>query len=116
MKTGYPILLTEMTILTALRTAGTSAPIGKYLAPDGARVMAMIGNGAQSEFQCLAFKAICGIDTARLYDIDSRATEKAARNLRGKGLKVVPCASGEDAVEARRSSRHVPPTSNARPS
>lgn len=95
---GYPVLLSEMTILTALRTAATSALAGKYLAPAGSRVMAMIGNGAQCEFQALAFKAICGIDTVRLYDIDPAATRKAARNLAGSGLAVVPCGSSEEAV------------------
>ncbi|WP_373050916.1 ornithine cyclodeaminase [Thalassovita aquimarina] len=96
---GYPLLLTEMTVLTALRTAATSALVGKYLAPKGARVMAMIGNGAQCEFQALAFKAICGIDTVRLYDIDPAATGKAMRNLAGTGLTVMACKSGEEAIE-----------------
>ncbi|WP_136650265.1 ornithine cyclodeaminase [Paracoccus aeridis] len=96
---GYPVLLSEMTILTALRTAATSAVVAKYLAPKGARTMAMIGNGAQSEFQCLAFKTICGIDTVRLYDIDPQATAKAARNLSGKGLTVVTCGSAQEAVQ-----------------
>ena len=98
-QTGYPVLLSEMTILTALRTAAMSALAGKYLAPAGADTMAMIGNGAQSEFQCLAFKAICGIDTVRLYDIDPAATRKAARNLAPFGLKVVPCGSAEQCME-----------------
>ncbi len=97
--TGYPVLLTEMTILTALRTGAMSALAAKYLAPKGAKTMAMIGNGAQSEFQCMAFKAICGIDTVRLYDINPAATAKCARNLAGSGLKVVSCASGQDAME-----------------
>ena len=60
-ETGYPLLLTEMTLLTALRTAATSAMVAKHLMPKGAHTMAMIGNGAQSEFQSLAFKAIRGI-------------------------------------------------------
>ncbi len=97
--TGYPTLLTEMTMLTALRTAATSALVGKYLAPKSATTMAMIGNGAQSEFQCLAFKAMCGIDTVRLYDTDPNATAKCAANLQGKGLTVVPCKTPEDAIE-----------------
>jgi ornithine cyclodeaminase len=97
--TGYPKLLTEMTLLTALRTAATSAMAAKHLAPKGAKTMAMIGNGAQAEFQCLAFKAVCGINTVRLYDIDPAATEKAARNLAGSGLTVVSCRSGEEAME-----------------
>lgn len=96
--TGYPLLLSEMTILTALRTAATSAMAARHLAPPGAQVMAMIGNGAQAEFQALAFKAVCGVTTVRLYDIDPAATRKCALNLRGTGLEVVPCATPEEAI------------------
>lgn len=97
--TGYPLLLSEMTILTALRTAATSAMAARHLAPKGARTMAMIGNGAQSEFQALAFKAICGIEHVRLYDIDPAATRKCAGNLDRTGLKVTSCSSAEAAIE-----------------
>ena len=97
--TGYPVLLSEMTMLTAMRTAATSAMGAKHLAPRGARVMAMIGNGAQAEFQTLAMKAVCGIDTVRLYDIDPAATAKCARNLTGRGLDIIACESPEEAIE-----------------
>ena len=95
---GYPVLLSEMTMLTALRTAATSAVVARLLAPKGAHVMAMIGNGAQSEFQTLAMKAIVGIDEERLYDIDKDATAKCAANLQGLGIKVVPCDTAEEAM------------------
>lgn len=98
-ETGYPVLVSEMTLLTALRTAATSALAARYLAPRGSRVMAMIGNGAQCEFQALAFRAICGIDTVRLHDIDPGATRKAAANLAGSGLAVIACDSVAGAVE-----------------
>jgi len=97
--TGYPVLLSEMTILTALRTAATSAMAAKHLAPKGAQTMAMIGNGAQSEFQALAFKAICGINKLRLYDIAPEATEKCATNLAGFGFEIIKCTSAQAAVE-----------------
>jgi len=97
--TGYPVLLSEMTILTALRTAATSAMAAKHLAPEGAQTMAMIGNGAQSEFQALAFKAICGIKKLRLYDIAPEATEKCAANLAGFGFEIIKCTSAQAAVE-----------------
>ena len=96
---GYPVLLAEMTLLTALRTAATSALAARYLAPAGARTMAMIGNGAQAEFQALAMKTIVGIDEVRLYDIDPVATRKTCRNLIGSGLKVVPCDAPQSAIE-----------------
>lgn len=97
--TGYPILQTEMTILTALRTAAMSALVATYLARPGSGVMAIIGNGAQSEFQAVAFQTLLGIDTIRLYDIDPAATAKCAANLAGRGLRVTPCASAAEAVE-----------------
>ncbi|MCA8867058.1 MAG: ornithine cyclodeaminase [Rhodobacteraceae bacterium] len=95
---GYPVLLSEMTILTALRTAAMSALAAKYLAPAGAKTMALIGNGAQCEFQALAFRTICGIQNLRFYDIDRGATEKAMRNLGQTGLHLTACDSPEDAV------------------
>lgn len=97
--TGYPVLLAEMTLLTALRTAATSAMAARHLAPKGAKTMAIIGNGAQAEFQALAMKAVVGIEAVRLYDIDPRATQKTVRNLAGCGLGVVACSSAQAAVE-----------------
>lgn len=97
-QSGYPVLLSEMTLLTALRTAAMSALTAKYLAPKDATTMAMIGNGAQSEFQCRAFQAICGISEVRLFDADASATDKCAANLADSGLKIVKCATAEEAV------------------
>lgn len=95
---GYPVLLSEMTLLTAIRTAATSAMAARHLAPAGATTMAMIGNGAQSEFQCLAMQAICGISHVRLYDIDPAATAKAICNLAGSGLQVTACTTPQEAI------------------
>lgn len=97
--TGYPVLLTEMTILTALRTAANSALAAKYLAPKGSTTMAIIGNGAQSDFQCLAFKEMLGITDIRAYDIDHSASQRLARNLADSGLNVTICKTPEDAIE-----------------
>lgn len=97
--TGYPVLLSEMTILTALRTAAMSAVAAKHLAPKNAATMAIIGNGAQSEFQAFAFRAILGIENLRLYDVDPAATEKCARNLARHGFRITRCATAMEAVE-----------------
>ena len=97
--TGYPILVSEMTILTALRTAAASVVAAKYLARKDSNCMAVIGNGAQSEFQALAFKSMLGINKLRLYDIDSAATEKCMVNLRSKGFEITRCESTAEAVK-----------------
>lgn len=97
--TGYPVLLTEMTLLTALRTAATSAVAARHLAPEGAKTMAMVGNGAQCEFQALAFQKVLGIETVRLFDIDPAATDKAAENLSASGLNAIKCADPHTAID-----------------
>src|SRR6201999_1857281 len=53
--TGYPLVLSELTFTTALRTAAMSALAAMRLARPQSRVMALIGNGAQGEFQAAAF-------------------------------------------------------------
>jgi ornithine cyclodeaminase len=63
--------------------------------------MALIGNGAQSEFQVLAFYRMLGIRQVRLFDTDSRASAKLMRNLaalRIADLSVQCCASTPEAV------------------
>src|ERR1700754_4414401 len=58
---GLPLLLSEFTIMTALRTAATSALAARAMARPDAKTMALIGNGAQGEFQALAFYDLLGI-------------------------------------------------------
>jgi ornithine cyclodeaminase len=96
---GYPLLLSEMTILTALRTAATSAMVAKYLAPKNAATLAMIGCGAQSEFQIIAFIKVLGIKTVRLYDIDPHAIQKCRENIVNKGVNIIVCQSAQDVVQ-----------------
>jgi ornithine cyclodeaminase len=96
--TGTPLLLSELTLTTALRTAATSALAAQTLARPDSRVMALIGNGAQSEFQALAFQHLVGITTLRLFDVDRAATAKLVSNLSGSGLEIVVCESIAEAV------------------
>jgi ornithine cyclodeaminase len=99
--TGYPLLLSEMTFVTALRTAAISALAARRMARRASRVMAMIGNGAQSEFQAIAFHRIVGIRELRLYDTDPRATAKLIRNLtrlQVPDLTVIRCTGTAEAV------------------
>lgn len=100
--TGLPLLLSELTLTTALRTAATSAVAARALARPDSRVMALIGNGAQSEFQALAFHHLLDIEEIRLYDIDPQASAKLLRNLRSNpdaaGLRLTVCQSVAQAV------------------
>ena len=98
-ETGYPLLLSELTLTTAFRTAATSAIAAQALARANSRVMGMIGCGAQSEFQAIAFHTLVGIEEIRVFDIDESAIKKLIRNLQHiPTLKVTPVDSGAAAV------------------
>ncbi|MDI9778148.1 ornithine cyclodeaminase [Pseudomonas putida] len=97
--TGTPLLLSEMTLTTAIRTAATSALAARHLAREDSRCMALIGNGSQSEFQAIAFNTLLGIDEIRLYDIDPAASAKLVANLACRpGLKLSIAHSVAEAV------------------
>jgi ornithine cyclodeaminase len=96
LKTGWPNLLSEMTLLTAIRTAAMSVFAAKHLAKADSTRMAMIGCGAQSEFQIIAFNEILGIREFFVFDTDPHAAAKLKRNL--SELNVTICNSIIEAV------------------
>ena len=96
--TGMPRLLSELTLTTALRTGVASAMAARALARPDSRTMALIGNGAQSEFQALAFHHLLGIETIHLFDIDPAATAKLEGYLLARGVKTRRFASTAEAV------------------
>jgi ornithine cyclodeaminase/alanine dehydrogenase-like protein (mu-crystallin family) len=81
-KTGYPLIITESTLLTALRTAATTALATKYLAKESAGKVGIIGTGAQSEFQILGISCVRRIKELYCFDIDRSAMEKFKRNIK----------------------------------
>ena len=96
--TGYPTFWSEMTVLTALRTAATSAMAAKHLARPDARTLALIGTGTQSEFQALGMRSALGIDTLRIWDTDPDAMDKFVRNATPLGFDIHVATSAVDAV------------------
>jgi ornithine cyclodeaminase len=97
-ETGYPLLLSEMTLLTAFRTGATTALGARYLARPDLQRVAIIGTGAQSEFQVMALKAAFPIHTVRFFDIDPGAMDKFFSNIQGEFQEVIPCDSAAEAV------------------
>jgi ornithine cyclodeaminase len=95
---GYPLMLSEMTLLTAMRTAATTALGAKYLARENSHHLAIIGTGAQSEFQVLATQTVLPIETISYFDPDSQAMEKFKHHLQGK-VDLHPCGSIVEAVK-----------------
>ena len=97
-QSGYPTFWSEMTVLTAFRTAATSAMVARALARPDAHTMAMIGTGTQSEFQALAFRGLLGINRLRVWDTDPDAIAKFVRNLAPLGFEIMVATGATDAV------------------
>lgn len=95
---GYPRLLAEMTLLTALRTAATSGMVTRLLARPDARRLALIGAGSQAEFQALAVCAERDIEVVTVYDVDPAASRKLRYNLEPYGIDVAIADSAAAAV------------------
>ncbi len=96
---GYPLMLSEMTLLTALRTAATAVLGANYLARKDSHRLGIIGTGAQSEFQVRSFKPFFPIDTVKLFDVDEKAMEKFSENMKPHFPNLCPCDSVGEAFE-----------------
>jgi ornithine cyclodeaminase len=97
-RTGYPLLVAEMTLLTALRTAATSALAARLLARPDASCMALLGTGAQAEFQALALRQALGVERVRAWDVDPATLAKLGAHARALGFDVTLAADAADAV------------------
>lgn len=95
---GYPLVISEMTLLTAFRTAATGVLAAKYLAREDAKSLAIIGTGAEAEFQVMAFAGFFQLEEVRFFDIDPVAMVKFSRNLAGQKFNLIPCNSIVEAV------------------
>lgn len=95
---GYPTFFSEMTVLTALRTAATSAMVAKALARPDASVHALIGTGSQAEFQALAMRSTTGANTLRIWDTDHAAMDKFVRNMAPQGFDITIATNARDAA------------------
>ncbi len=96
---GYPLMFSEMTTLTALRTAATSALATDLMARKNAPVLAIIGTGAQSEFQIRGAQLVRSIEEVRYFDIDPKAMDKFHENMKNSSLRLVQCKNAQEAVK-----------------
>jgi len=97
--TGRPLALLDGTAVTAMRTGAASGVGTRLLARSDAETLAIIGAGAQAEWQIRAVLAARPIRQVRVYARDrTRRTEFARRMAEAIGVAVSAAASAEDAV------------------
>ncbi|MCW8928931.1 MAG: ornithine cyclodeaminase [Gammaproteobacteria bacterium] len=97
---GYPLMISEMTLLTALRTAAITALGAKYLARKNSQHLAIIGTGAQAEFQAHAVMAQLPIKKISFFDIDPKAMNKFERNMADAPIELLQCKNIEETISS----------------
>jgi ornithine cyclodeaminase/alanine dehydrogenase-like protein (mu-crystallin family) len=73
---GLPLAFLEGRLITTMRTAAASAAVTKYLAPDGAKVLTLLGSGVQAAAHLEALRHVCQFAEVRVW---SRTPEHAQR-------------------------------------
>lgn len=96
--TGIPRMMSEMTWLTAIRTACMSALVIKHGARKSENI-GIVGCGSQSEFQMIAANLVSDLKIINFYDKDQKAMEKFAFNLKNLGFELKPCASASEVCQ-----------------
>lgn len=84
--TGEPLALMDGPELTARRTACASALAARYLAPENASKLLMIGTGVLAQHLPLAHAAVRPIREVRVWGRNPANAEKIAAALRAAGL------------------------------
>ncbi|NDH09360.1 MAG: ornithine cyclodeaminase [Gammaproteobacteria bacterium] len=97
-QTGEMKLFCEMTLLTAIRTAAVSVLASQLMARKNTQVIAIIGCGAQSEFQVLAHY-FCYPDVKwTCFDVQAKAMQRLQAHVKPYGVDMAICQSERDAV------------------
>ena len=97
---GYPLLLCDMTWLTAIRTAATVAMVAECAAPvNHSNCIGIIGAGAQSEFMLHALSQVFPIEVCYFMDNDRQAMQKFKHNMQGSHINLIGVDSARVVAE-----------------
>jgi len=99
-ETGALAALVDANLITAYRTAGTSAVAVDVIAPDGPVVLGVLGSGLEARMHVRAIAAIRPIGALRVYSPTPANREALAADLgRELGIRCVAVESAEQALE-----------------
>jgi len=96
--TGVPLALIDGPELTARRTAAASALAARYLAPEGAEKLLMIGTGVLAQHLPMAHASVRPIKQVRVWGRDSAKAATLAQTLTAQGLSAAPAGDLAEAV------------------
>lgn len=91
-KDGRPLAIMDSIALTGIRTAATAALAAKFGARRDSKRAAIIGCGAQAEYQLEALRAVFFLEMVRVFDVDLARAEAfaSACSTPSSPIRVVP--------------------------
>jgi len=84
--TGIALALMDGNVITAYRTAATSALAARFLSRPESRKLLVIGAGRVASLIPDAYRAVRPIDQIRIWDIHAEAARKLADSLASRGM------------------------------
>lgn len=97
--TGEPLMIVEMTLLTAIRTAVLAAIVSKLLARKNSKILGIIGCGTQSNFQVLAHHYAFQIEKVICYDVNPEAMNRLQKQMQSFGINIECCPSSSEVAK-----------------
>jgi alanine dehydrogenase len=86
-QTGMPLAIMDCAHITRMRTGAATGVSAEYLSRKDARVLGIIGAGAQAAPQIVAIQQVRNIKEVKVYDIDPKAGARLFQEIEPLGLK-----------------------------
>jgi thiomorpholine-carboxylate dehydrogenase len=105
--TGVPLAAMDARAITEMRTAAASAAVTKYLMPQSARVLAILGSGVQARSHLAALSRVGRFDEVRVWSRTPENAQTFARECGAVATEPERAVRGADVVVVATSS-HEP--------
>lgn len=97
-ETGQPLAILDGRLITEMRTAAVSAAVTRHLAPEGARVLTLLGSGVQAHAHLQALRHVCQFDEVRVWSRTPEHAHRFAAQHDAKAMDLEPAVRGADVI------------------
>src|SRR3989338_439402 len=98
-RTGFPLAIMDGTYITRMRTGAAGGIAAKYLARKDAKIIAMVGCGAQAESQLAALNECFAFELVKVYGQRSLYAEDFIKRMQGLKLKMAVSKTVRECVQ-----------------
>lgn len=104
-QTGAPLAVMDGRLITEMRTAAVSAAATKLLAQPNAKILAILGSGAQARSHAEALRLVRQFEEIRVWSPNKSHAEQFAKEIGAKAMSAEAAVRDADVVVTATSSR-----------